>query len=57
MTATRKAIFDRALAVQNHEVNAMVDITTFVVLAMDDEQAERHVAYYEERAARGTVSP
>lgn len=56
MTAERQAIYNRALAVQNHPANEMVDITTFVVLAMSDDQAERHVAYYEARAERGTVN-
>lgn len=48
---TRQALAARALAVQNHPANDMIDIVTFVHLAQTEEQAEKHVAYYEARAA------
>lgn len=50
MSALRQELVARAIDAQNHPANWNVDITTFVHLALTDEQAQRHVEYYEARA-------
>jgi len=46
---TRQHYAARALAVQNHRANWNIDITTFVHLAQTEDEARRHVEYYEAR--------
>lgn len=41
----------RLIEAQNHPANEHIDIMTFAALCTSREELERHVAYYEQRAA------
>ena len=50
--STREFFADRARAVQNHPATANIDIVSFLYFdGVTEDEAERHVAYYEARVA------